>query len=46
MNSMEDKQKFSCAGVMYLCQFIKGKSDKILEILQDTSKLIGTEFIG
>ncbi|KAJ4794832.1 hypothetical protein LUZ62_046078 [Rhynchospora pubera] len=46
MNSMEDKQNFSCAGVMYLCQFIEGKGGKMPDFLQDASKLTGKRFIG
>ncbi|KAJ3694120.1 hypothetical protein LUZ60_009600 [Juncus effusus] len=46
MNSMEDKQNFSCAGVMYLCQFIEGKGSKMPEFLQDASKLSGKRFVG
>jgi len=46
MNSMEGKQNFSCAGVMYLCQFIEGKGGKMPEFLQDASKLSGKRFVG
>ncbi|XP_072964254.1 uncharacterized protein [Typha angustifolia] len=46
MNSMEEKQNFSCAGVMYLCQFIGGKGGKMPEFLQDGSKVASKRFIA
>jgi hypothetical protein len=34
MDSMEAKQNFSCAGVMYLCQFIEQNGGKLPERLE------------
>lgn len=43
MDSMEAKQNFSCAGVMYLCQFIEQSGGKLPERLEG-SKLTGKRF--
>lgn len=39
MNTIEDKQNFACAGVMYLCQFVDGKDGKFADLLQDGQKI-------
>ncbi|BAF16735.1 uncharacterized isoform X1 [Oryza sativa Japonica Group] len=43
MDSMEAKQNFSCAGVMYLCQFIEQNGGKLPERLEG-SKMAGKRF--
>ncbi|XP_042421655.1 uncharacterized protein LOC122009531 [Zingiber officinale] len=35
VSSIEDKQNFACAGVMYLCQFVEGKGGKMPDLLMD-----------
>ncbi|XP_006654117.1 uncharacterized protein LOC102713358 [Oryza brachyantha] len=43
MDSMEAKQNFSCAGVMYLCQFIEQNGGKLPERLEG-SKIAAKRF--
>lgn len=38
MSSLEDKQNFACAGVMYLCEFVADKDKKMPEFLKDAPK--------
>lgn len=38
MNSLEDKQNFACAGVMYLCEFVADKEKKMPDFLKDAPK--------
>uniref|UniRef100_A0A0D9WDI2 DUF1664 domain-containing protein n=1 Tax=Leersia perrieri TaxID=77586 RepID=A0A0D9WDI2_9ORYZ len=45
MDSMEAKQNFSCAGVMYLCQYIEENGGKLPERL-DGPKIAGKRFAG
>ncbi|XP_057773742.1 uncharacterized protein LOC130993038 [Salvia miltiorrhiza] len=41
MNSLEHKQEFATAGVMYLCSVLNGKRIPLPETLQDQFKLTG-----
>ncbi|KAK9277181.1 hypothetical protein L1049_006720 [Liquidambar formosana] len=41
MGSLEAKQNFANAGVLYLCNFVDGKKGRMPEILQDQLKLSG-----
>lgn len=38
MNTIEDKQNFACAGVMYLVRYAEGKGGKMPDFLQDGLK--------
>ncbi|XP_020250595.1 uncharacterized protein LOC109827977 [Asparagus officinalis] len=38
MSSLENKQNFACAGVMYLCEFVADKENKMPEFLKDAPK--------
>ncbi|KAJ6793493.1 Uncharacterized protein M6B38_236410 [Iris pallida] len=41
IDTIEDKQNFGNMGVMYLCQYVSGKSGKMPEFLQDVPRLRG-----
>lgn len=38
MSSLEDKQNFACAGVMYLCEFVADKGKTMPDFLKDAPK--------
>ncbi|KMZ72821.1 hypothetical protein ZOSMA_15G01600 [Zostera marina] len=46
MDTIEEKQNFAAAGVMYLCQFVSEKGGKVPEFLQNATKTTGKRFLG
>lgn len=46
MSSLEDKQNFTCAGVMYLCEFVSDKDKKVNGFLKDAPKITKHHYLG